>query len=349
MNWMIYGANGYTGKLIAEEAVNRGMTPVLAGRSNSVTELAGSLGLQSRVFSLDHNSSKQLEDMSLVLHCAGPFSATAEPMMQACLKSRTHYLDITGEIAVFELAQSLADPARDSGIVICPGVGFDVIPTDCVAATLKERMVDASQLALGFDSRSGLSRGTAKTSVEGLSTGGRIRKDGKLTQVPLAYRTRTIDFGDGEKLGMTIPWGDVATAYYTTGIPNIETYIAVSSQLPKRMRRLNLIRPILGLGIVQNLLKAQVEKRVTGPTPEQRRRNAMYVWGEVSNGRETLTGRLKTANGYDVTVNGSLGIVQNVLSTNRNGGAYTPSQLVGAAFAESLPGSEPIKLSHATA
>ncbi|MBT8131746.1 MAG: saccharopine dehydrogenase NADP-binding domain-containing protein, partial [Gammaproteobacteria bacterium] len=205
MNWMIYGANGYTGKMIAEEAARRGLKPVLAGRSDSVVELATRLDLHSRQFSLDENSAGHIEDMSLVLHCAGPFSATAEIMMQACLSSGAHYLDITGEIAVFERAQQLAAQAQDAGIVICPGVGFDVIPTDCLAAALKQRMPDASRLALGFDSRSGLSRGTAKTSVEGLAKGGQVRIDGQLKQVPLAYKTRSIDFGNGEKTGMTIP------------------------------------------------------------------------------------------------------------------------------------------------
>ncbi|MDH3588434.1 MAG: hypothetical protein OEQ74_03435, partial [Gammaproteobacteria bacterium] len=179
--------------------------------------------------------------------------------------------------------------------------------------------------------------------VEGLANGGQIRRDGKLTRVPLAYRTRPVNFGNGEKTGMTIPWGDVATAYYTTSIPNIETYISVPPHVPKRLRRLNLVRPLLGLGIVQKLLKAQVERRVTGPDAEQRQRNPMYVWGEASNGTKTITGRLKTANGYEVTVTGALGIVDSVLSTHRDGGAYTPSQLVGVGFAESLPGSAPME------
>jgi short subunit dehydrogenase-like uncharacterized protein len=225
--WMIYGANGYTGELIAREAVSRGLKPMLAGRTAAKVEpLAAGLGLQARVFNLgDAVARTSVEGMGLVLHCAGPFSATAAPMMAACLAAHAHYLDITGEISVFEHAQTLDAAARAAGIVICPGVGFDVIPTDCVAAALKAALPDATHLALGFDSRSGFSPGTAKTSVEGLAQGGKVRQDGRIVSVPLAYKTRRIDFGDGEKLAMTIPWGDVSTAYATTGIPNIEVYI----------------------------------------------------------------------------------------------------------------------------
>src|SRR3990172_9343481 len=170
----------------------------------------------------------------------------ATSMMTACLAKRAHYLDITGEIGVFEHARTLDAAARAAGIVICPGVGFDVIPTDCVAAALKAALPEATYLALGFDSRSGFSPGTAKTSVEGLAQGGKVRQDGRIVSAPLAYKTRRIDFGDGEKLAMTIPWGDVSTAYATSGILNIEVYIPGSPAMVARARRVNRLRWLLG-------------------------------------------------------------------------------------------------------
>ena len=164
MNWMIYGANGYTGALVAREAVRRGHRPVLAGRSAPAVEsLARELGLESRSFAVDAAGPDALRGIGLVLHCAGPFSATALPMMTACAAARAHYLDITGEVAVFELAQANASLARSAGVVFCPGVGFDVVPTDCIALTLKEALPEATHLALGFDGRSTWSRGTART------------------------------------------------------------------------------------------------------------------------------------------------------------------------------------------
>lgn len=341
--WMIYGANGYTGELIAREAVRRGYQPVLAGRSlDKVQPLAAELGLDAVAFSLNNvaDVSKQLADVALVLNCAGPFSATAEPMMRGCIAAKTHYLDITGEIVVFELAQQLNSQAQAAGIVLCPGVGFDVIPTDCVAAALKEAMPDATHLALGFDSRSGFSPGTAKTSVEGLAQGGKVRRNGKIESVPLAYQVRRIDFGDGEKLAMTIPWGDVSTAYHSTGIPNIEVFIPGSPRMIQNAKRANWIRPILGLKWVQNLLKKRIEKTVKGPSEKTRAKLITHVWGEVRNAKgETKVARIRTANGYSLTITGSLEVAKHVLTHSVVGGAYTPSKLVGADLVSRLPDS----------
>ncbi|MCE7510178.1 saccharopine dehydrogenase family protein [Alloalcanivorax xenomutans] len=339
--WMIYGANGYTGELIAREAARRGYKPILAGRSpGKIQALADELGLGTMAFSLDNveQATRQIKGMSLVLNCAGPFSATAEPMMNACIAARANYLDITGEIAVFELSQSLSDKARSAGIVLCPGVGFDVIPTDCVAASLKAALPDATHLALGFDSRSGFSPGTAKTSVEGLAQGGKVRRDGKIVTVPLAYEVRRIDFGDGEKEAMTIPWGDVSTAYHSTGIPNIKVFIPGSPRMIKSAQKANYLRPLLGIKFVQKLIKARIAKTVKGPDEATREKMPTFVWGEATNSRgEKKTARIRTANGYSLTITGSLAVIEHLMENQHTGGAYTPSTLVGAELVARLP------------
>jgi short subunit dehydrogenase-like uncharacterized protein len=343
MSWMLYGANGYTGELAAREAVRRGLAPILAGRSRAPVEaLARELGLESRVFALDPAGppAASLDGVRLVLHCAGPFSATAAPMMSACLAARAHYLDITGEIAVFELAQSKDGEARAAGIVLCPGVGFDVVPTDCIAACLKEALPDASHLALGFDGKSSMSRGTARTMVEGLAQGGCVREGGQLTRVPLGYRDRRIDFGAGEKLAATIPWGDVSTAFHTTGIPNVEVYVPVSPRALAGLRRLRYARWLLALGPVQRLLKSRVERQPAGPDEAQRASTPTYVWGEARNAAGAVrTARVVTANGYTVTVHGALGVVERLLAGGAAAGALTPARLMGARYVETLPGS----------
>jgi len=348
MRWMVYGANGYTGELIAREAVRRGLRPVLAGRRReSVEALARTLGLEARAFGLDDPTAlaAQIQGHALVLNCAGPFSATAAPMMEACLRARAHYLDITGEIAVFEHAQSLDARARDAGVVLCPGVGFDVIPTDCVAAALKAALPDAAHLALGFDSRSGFSPGTAKTSVEGLAQGGKVRRGGRIVTVPLAYAVRRIDFGDGEKDAMTIPWGDVSTAYHTTGIPNIEVFIPGSPRMIASARRANWVRPLLRLAWVQKLVKARIARTVKGPSAEKRAQMPTYVWGEATNARgERRTARIRTANGYSLTITGALAVVEHLMSARPTGGAYTPARLMGADLVTRLPGSGPLRI-----
>ncbi|SDW66898.1 saccharopine dehydrogenase family protein [Marinobacter mobilis] len=348
MPWLIYGANGYTGELIAREAVQRGHTPMLAGRSlEKVQALAGELGLDAIGFDLDDTEqvARHIKDFSLVLNCAGPFSATAEPMMKACIAAQAHYLDITGEIAVFELAQSLSGEASAAGIVLCPGVGFDVIPTDCVAAALKAALPDATHLALGFDSRSGFSPGTAKTSVEGLAQGGKVRRNGMIETVPLAYQVRRIDFGDGEKEAMTIPWGDVSTAYHSTGIPNIEVFIPGSPRMISGAKRANYIRPLLGFTFVQKLIKSRIAKTVKGPDEAARAKMPTFVWGEATNDLgDKKTAHIQTANGYSLTITGSLAFIEHLMETQPAGGTYTPSQLAGADLVTRLPDSGELRI-----
>jgi short subunit dehydrogenase-like uncharacterized protein len=346
--WLLYGANGYTGELIAREAVALGMRPVLAGRSRQkITKLAAELNCPSAVFDLDDHTAlcSTLSQVAAVLHCAGPFSQTAPSMMQGCLATHVHYLDITGEIDVFELAASVSGKAQRAGIVLCPGVGFDVVPTDCVAARLKEAMPDATHLALGFDSRAGLSKGTAKTAIESAARGSCVRIDGRLVTEKLASRTRRIDFGDGEKLAVSIPWGDVSTAYYTTGIRNIEVYTATSQKAADSMRRANLLRPLLRQRWIRELAKFNAQRRITPPGRTERENNPTHVWGEARNAAgEVKTARLRTANGYSLTVYAALGILHEVLGRACNPGFTTPSSLVGADFVSSLPGSSTIRI-----
>jgi len=329
---MIYGANGYTGELIAKQAIEKGFKPILAGRNQSAIEkLAQELDLEFRVFALDfaNEIETNLADIHLVIHCAGPFSTTAKPMMLACIKSKTHYTDITGEIGVFELAQTLNEQANKTGIVICPGVGFDVVPTDCLASLLQEKMPDATHLALGFDSGSSMSPGTAKTSIEGVASGGRIRKNGKITQVPLAYKERKIDFGNGEKNAVTIPWGDVSTAYYSTGIPNVEVYIPMSPKGVKNMRKMNWFRWLVKFKYVQNKMKQQAAKTAKGPDESQRETLNTFLWGEVTNAAgDKIVGRIETCNGYQLTYLAAVEIAKFLFENEVDGGTYTPSKLI---------------------
>lgn len=340
---MIYGANGYTGKMMVEEAVRRGLRPVLAGRSAAtLQEIAGPHGLPVRAFALDDPQAVRsgLNGIGLVLHCAGPFSATCAPMLDACLDVGAHYLDITGEIDVFAHCHAQDARAKEKGIVVLPGSGFDVVPTDCLAAQLKRELPGAQSLVLAFEAGGGPSPGTAKTSVEGLGSGGRARIDGKMTRVPLAWKTRTFERDGEQRFAMTIPWGDVYTAFVSTGIPNIEVYMGVPPATAGRLRRLRLLGPLLGLSPVQALLKAQVAKRVRGPSESTRGKTGCVVWGEArdAEGRE-IKRRLRTPNGYEITVTAALGIVERLLGGERPaGGYYTPSKLMGANYVLGLPG-----------
>jgi short subunit dehydrogenase-like uncharacterized protein len=326
---MIYGANGYTGELIAREAVRRGQRPILAGRSrDKVQALATELGLQSRIFDVTR---PELEGVRLVLHCAGPFSHTSAPMVRACLESRVHYLDITGEIAVFEAVFRRDAEAKERGIVLLPGVGFDVVPTDCLAAALHAKLPDATELWLAFRSGAGVSRGTLKTMLEGAGLGSAIRKDGRITRVPQAWDAREIPFPSRPRFAMTIPWGDISTAYRTTGIPNIRVYSAASPKSVSMLRRTRALLPVLRLKPVQRLASAYADRR-TGPSAEERQSAKTELWGRVANAKgDEVTMTNIVDEGYTFTVKSSLAAVERVLASKLSG-ALTPALAFGANF-----------------
>ena len=336
MSFLIYGANGYTGELIAREAVRRGHKPVLAGRNaEKLAPLANELGLEARAFSLD---APRLNGVDAVLHCAGPFVHTSAPMVQACLDAGVHYLDITGEIPVFEAIMAMNDAAVRRGVTLIPGVGFDVVPTDCLSAMLAARLPGATELELAFYSPGAeLSRGTVKTMIESIGEGGAIRRDGKIVRVPPAYEAREIPFAIGTRMAMTIPWGDVSTAFHTTGIPNIRVYTAASPKSIARMRRIRPFLPILGITPIKRMLQ-KVANRRSGPGEEQRAIGRTYLWGRVSDGKNEATMTMTTPEGYAFTVNSALAAVGRLLASPKRPGSFTPAKFFGAEFVTTLPG-----------
>jgi len=340
--WMIYGANGYTGKIIAERAVQQGKRPVLAGRrEQEVKTIAGNLGLEWRCFDLKNSTEVEegIQDMNAVLHCAGPFSKTSAPMVDACLNTNTHYLDITGEIPVFEHVQTLDAKAKAAGCVLLPGVGFDVVPSDCLAALLAQRLPDATHLELAFAGAGGISPGTSKTIIEMLPDGGLVRRDGKIISVPFGAKRKAITFSDQAHWCMTIPWGDVSTAYHSTGIPNIEIFIAVPRAFALLTRVSHPLLGLSGLPVAQKFLKGLVDKYVNGPNEASRKAGSMHLWGQVRNARgQAIQATLDVPEGYEFTVHSSLVAMERVLKNTVAVGAQTPSKAFGADFVTQLPG-----------
>lgn len=349
-NWMVYGANGYTGELIVREAVARGQTPVLAGRSERpVAAIAAELGLEHRTFDLADAAAVDtgLEGIDLVLNCAGPFAATSALMVEGCLRAGAHYLDITGEVDVFEHAKSLDTRAQAAGVVLCPGVGFDVIPTDCVAKALALALPDATHLRLGFEvGEFTLSPGTAKTVVEMFGQGGRARVDGTLVEVPNAWKRRRVDFGNGEKWAMTLQGGDVSTAFHSTGIGNIEVYLPVPGPAIRFVRAAKPLYALMNRPGSQRRLKKLVEKFIQGPDERARDRSPSWVWGEVENAAgEKRTARIRTENAYSLTITGALAVVEFLQSRSAASGYQTPSCLIGPELVTNLPGSSELVIS----
>ncbi|MDX2184625.1 MAG: saccharopine dehydrogenase NADP-binding domain-containing protein [Gemmatimonadaceae bacterium] len=340
--WLLYGATGYTGQLIAEEAVRRGMRPVLAGRHpGRVAALAATLGLEHVVFDLMGPAyvEKIVRNYDAVLHCAGPFFETYRAMVDGCIAAGTHYLDITGEIAVFEACARRDERARNAGVVLLPGVGFDVVPSDCLAASLHATLPTATHLELAFGGGAGFSRGTAKTMVSGFGLGGAIRRGGKIVRVPLAWRARTIHFRDKARYAVTIPWGDVSTAFHSTGIPDIEVYTAMPPKTVQLMRLGRWISPLLALGPVRALAIKRVDATVTGPSAERRDATRMQLWGRVSDAAGHFhEATLVTPEGYSLTAIAAVEAVHRLLGGGVAAGFRTPSLAFGADFVTQLPG-----------
>lgn len=340
--FLIYGANGYTGSLIARLARERGYRPVLAGRNAAaIGEQMSILGLPGLAFDLGNPThlDAALSSVRLVLHCAGPFAHTARPMAEACIRRGVHYLDVTGEIAVFETLAAMGARAAERGVMLLPGVGFDVVPTDCLAAHLQRRLPTATHLTLAMQMLGRTSRGTAKTMAENVHKGGAIRRDGQIVRVPACWRTRTIDLGKGPTVCMTIPWGDVSTAFYTTGIPNIEVYLAAPWQLRTFARASRYLGWLLGSRWVQRWMKRKIDAGPVGPSEEQRQRGVSLLWGQVRDSQgATATARLRGPEGYTFTALTALAIVERVLAGQVQPGFRTPAGVYGADLVRAVPG-----------
>jgi short subunit dehydrogenase-like uncharacterized protein len=334
-NFLIYGATGYTGKLVAKAAHEAGLKPLLAGRNEAkVKAVAEPLGFPWRAFSLDDAGALDaaLREVDLVLHIAGPFSHTSKQMVDACLRTGRHYLDITGEIAVLAACQAHDEEAKNRNIMIMPGVGFDVVPSDCLAAHMKKRLPDATELTLAIGGLEKMSRGTAKSSFESVGDPTKVRRNGRVESVWPPPR-RAIDFGKGPKPAIAVGWGDVFTAYFSTGIPNITVYFESMPQLEQMAKMGAFLRKLLSTGPLQAVLKWWADTQPEGPTDAERAEGFGILIGEAVNAKgDKRVSRLRVPEGYTLTAMTSLEIARRVLAGDYKEGFMTPSMAYGESF-----------------
>lgn len=334
-SFLLYGSYGFVGSLVAREAVARDAELVLAGRdTEKLADQARELDRPARQFDLSDPATiaKGLDDVDCVLNCAGPFSNTAGPLVEGCLRSGTDYVDITGEIPVIEGIEDRDEEAVDAGITLLPSAGFSSVPMDCLAAHLADRFPGATQLALGVESFRPPSVGTLVTVIEGIETGGAIRRDGRLEHVPTAWRTRRIDFGRGVRPAVTMPTGDVSTAHYTTGIPNVEVYVVMPPPGRFVLKLHRYVAPLLAATPVQETLKRVAGLVREGPSERARQRGSAYVWGEARAGDERIVSRLQTPDPYVVTVDAAVTATERVLAGDADDGFQTPAGAFGPEF-----------------
>ena len=230
-SWMLYGAAGYTGTLIAQHAHERGHRPLLAGRSGlAITALSEQLDLPHRALTLDDPAalSTALAEVDLVLNAAGPFLHTAAPLAAACLAAGVHYLDIGNELQVFRALYDLDQRARRAGVAVIPGTGFGVVATNCLARYVSEAIGGAQSLEVAARAATAQpGPGIAASVRENLPYGGWTRRAGQLHPQPLGSGITTVTLPGGPCLVMPFPTGDLEAAFQATGAPDITAFSPV--------------------------------------------------------------------------------------------------------------------------
>jgi short subunit dehydrogenase-like uncharacterized protein len=341
--FLIYGSYGYTGQLIVDRALQEGLRPILAGRDEKkLRAQAETVDLAYRVFSLNETSKLDavLQEVASVLHCAGPFVYTFRQMAEACLRTKRHYVDISGEIPGFEALAQMDAQAKAAGIMLLPGAGFDVVPSDCLAAHVKQRLPNARHFRLFVRGvGAGVSRGTARSAIENMHRQGMIRRNGSLVQVPPAWNVREQDFGQGYTRVVSIGWGDVSTAYYSTGIPNIETYFYFPEIAISFLRWMRLIGPLLSNRVAKGILKSLLKLFPPGPEEERRKKGRSVLIGEAtSQNGGRVASKLITPEGYTCTALTTVEIMKRISNGDYTTGFQTPSLAYGKDFIMQLPG-----------
>ena len=339
---LIYGAYGYSGKLITEECLRNNIKPVIAGRNEEALKtLADKHQLKYKVLSTENTAAidEALSTVNVLINCAGPFKDTAEPLVEACLRTHTHYLDITGEMRVFEFIHLRDEAAKHAGIMLLPGCGFDVVPTDCLAALLKQELPDAKKLMLAFKSGGKPSKGTTKTSLRNVAKQSYIRKGGQLKQVPFGDLTTKLHWKKKEFHAVAIPWGDVVTAYYSTGIPDIEVYMTMHPQNIRLIRWSKYFKWLLKQEWFQNIVLKFLFRKEKGHDEQERKEKKNLVWGQVWNVKgETISKKMECPSGYETTHLATVAILKKVLNGHIKKGYQTPSSAYGPELLEEIEG-----------
>jgi short subunit dehydrogenase-like uncharacterized protein len=329
---LVYGAYGYTGALVAREAARRGLPLVVAGRDGArLGALALELGATARAFDLADAAAvrRGIAGVAAVLHCAGPFVHTWRPVVDACLAAGVHYLDVTGELSVFRAIGARSAEAERAGVMLLPGAGFDVVPSDCLAAHLARRLPGATRITLAFQGLGRMSGGTARTLLTHLGEA-----------PPPGPAQETFDFGRGPRPCVAIPWGDLATAPRSTGVADVRTYLATPAGRRLAMRALPLVAPLLArVPRARDVGVRLLTGGAAGPSPEERARGATYHVGVAEDGRGArVVTRQSGPEAYALTALAAVELARRVLAGEVTPGWQTPASAYGPDLVMVLPG-----------
>lgn len=339
---LVYGAAGYMGTLIVRHAHGHGVATIAAGRSSDrLTALAHELGLEYRCAPVTDPGAihSLLAGVRVLVNAAGPFSGTWRPLVDACLATGVHYVDLTGEVAVFEGIRSRGAEARARGVMLMPGVGFDVVPSDCLAAYVAAQAPGARTLRLAISGLELLSGGSARTLAEIVGQPLIVRRGGQLVSLPMGSLARTFDFGMGPSPSLAVSWGDLSSAFNTTGIPNIETYFEATPAVSAMVGTHRLLGPLLSLPPWQAILRTATSALPQGPTARERQRRRATIVAEAVDGRDLVVARarLRTPEAYTLSAQTAVAIASEVAAGHITPGFQTPAGLFGASYVLQFP------------
>lgn len=295
-----------------------GLELVIAGRTaDKLQTLAAQLNVPYRVFRPTGQAAQALLGIDVLLNFAGPFAQTAQPLMLACIQAGVDYLDITAEINVYRLAERLGAEAARAQVMLLPGVGWDVVPTDCLAVHMAQRVKNPQSLKIALQVAGSMSRGSAMSVSEIMGAGLLARVDGQLLATPDA-QAQHFDFGEGLALCAPLSFGDLVTGWHSTGVPNISMFVSVTGDA----------FPEGDLSLLPD-----------GPSGEERDAHRARAVAEVTAADGTVARSvIETVNGYTYTPLAAVEAARRVLGGERRPGFETPAKLLGVEFAQSIAG-----------
>lgn len=324
---LVYGAAGYMGQLFLKTIQHEGIEIVVGARKRFNTNVP------IRVFSLDTKAEivQHIQDVKLVINLAGPFKNTAKPLVEACIENGTHYIDIAGEFPELEAVYAYNDVAQKAGVMLMPGAGFGVVPTDLVANLAKHRLPDAIQLKIGYITNGGASRGTLKTVLADINKEGVVLENGAYNKALPAFKSFTLSVNDKQHQLVYNPWrADLFSARISTGIQNIETYANFPGFVVKMMHgKLLWLRDFL--------LKRLINLLPIGPSEKQLNKGNTVCYAEVSNAKgEQATARIEGPEAYVFTAYTLMAIAKKIINDDYKSGYQTPA-LYGTELLEGIP------------
>lgn len=316
---LVYGAYGYTGSMVAEHLVAMNQNIVISGRNPTKLEtLRKNLNVSSIALSLE--SSEHLDTVlsrfDIVINCAGPFHRTAEPLMTAAIRTKTHYLDISAELDSYKIAEELCQEAMNSNVLLMPGCGGSVAMIGCLTAFAKTTLPEPISVKAALHVSGAMSKGSAVSASENLSPTLYIRKAGKLIEGGNTS-SRQFDFGFSvlDCFSVTLP--DVMTLWRDTKASDISTYVHVSGNA-------------FPAGDLNSLNE--------GPTQQERDSNRYHASVKLADTHGTkVTAVLETINGYSFTPLAAALAAKNVAEGKFEPGFRTTAELWGHEFILQIP------------